>query len=354
MELGSEFSLGDSGKSCEDNVFRFLLGFDAIYTDSGRSALKLLRGLLPPGKVLLPSYICESVYTCFPSDRVRFYELTQDLEIDWNSLFERLNSDVSVVYLHYFNGVLPSEAALLELHKAREKQKFQIVEDTTHSIFSAPLTIGDYGICSLRKWFPIPDGGALYGRNLNGLTASSEAPWVQKKACAMRRKRAYLSGQKGQSCKSEYRRLFAECDHTLDAQQSCYSMSEISRDILVSCSISRMISTRKRNAARMKETITEEFPWLRPLAWTHENECPLFFPVKAQNRDALRAYLISKDVYCAVHWPLQGTPMEAMKTVAVSEQEISLPIDQRYHVVEMEYLLDCLRCYGKETYAETN
>ncbi len=354
MELGSEFSLEDFRDPCEDNIDHFLREFETLYVDSGRSALKLLAGLLPPGKILLPSYICESVYTCFPADCVRFYQLTQNLQIDWDSLFQQIGEDTSVVYLHYFNGVLPGEAMLQELQRAREKQNFQIVEDTTHSIFSAPLTIGDYGVCSLRKWFPIPDGGVLYGQSLNGLAAGGEAPWVRKKVRAMGWKQMYLSGRREQSRKAEYRQLFAVCDCALDVQRECYGMSEVSRKILAGCSISQMLSARKRNTAQMKKAVTEEFPWLQPLAWTRENECPLTFPVKVRKRDALRAYLISKEIYCAVHWPLQGTPMESAGTASVSGQELSLPIDQRYHADEMEYLLNCLRCYGREAYAETD
>ena len=354
MELGSEFSLGAFGKPCEDNIFHFLREYDTLYVDSGRSALRLLREILPPGKILLPSYICESVYACFPADRVCFYQLTQDLQIDGDSLFQQLNGDVSALYLHYFNGVLPGETMLRELRKAREERKFLIVEDTTHSMFSSPLTIGDYGVCSLRKWFPIPDGGVLYGRNLNGLTANGEAPWVREKARAMRWKQIYLSGRGERSRKTEYRRLFAACDHALDAQRDCYGMSELSRKILAGCSVLQTCSARKRNAARIQTAVMEEFPWIQPLAWTRENECPLACPIKVRERDALRAYLISKNVYCAVHWPLRGTPMEAMETAAVSDQELSLPIDQRYHEAEMEYLLNCLRRYGKEIYAETD
>lgn len=354
MELGSEFSLGAFEKPCEDNIFHVLRGFDTLYVDSGRSALKLLCRLLPSGKILLPSYICQSVYTCFPADRVRFYKLTQDLQIDWNSLFRQLDGDISAVYLHYFNGVLPDETMLGELRKVREEQRFQIVEDTTHSLFSSPLTIGDYGICSLRKWFAVPDGGVLYGRSLNGLTVKGEAPWAQEKARAMRWKQMYLSGQGEQWRKTEYRRLFAACDHALDAQQDCYGMSEVSKKILAGCSVLQMRSARKWNAAQIQKAVMEEFPWIQPLAWTRENECPLTCPIKVCNRDALRAYLISKKIYCAVHWPLQGTPMETMETAAVSNQELSLPIDQRYYGDEMEYLLNCLRCYGKEIYAETD
>lgn len=354
MELGSEFSLGPSESFCEDNIFRFLSEFDTLYVDSGRSALKLLRRVLPPGDILIPSYICESVYTSFPADHIRFYQLTTDLQIDGNDLLRKLNHDVSAVYLHYFNGVLPSKALLQKLRDAREKWGFQIVEDTTHSIFSAPLTVGDYGVCSLRKWFPVPDGGVLYGRDLNGLAADGEASWVREKAYAMRQKRRYLFGSGDPADKREYRRLFAACDHALDMQGDCYAISGLSRGILSGCSITRMLFTRQKNAAQVKNMVARQFPWLQPLAWPRRGECSLVLPVKTEHRDALRAYLVERGVYCAVHWPLRGTPMETLETASVSDQELSFPIDQRYHAAEMEYLFNCLRDYGKETHAETD
>lgn len=354
MELGSEFSLEVSQKQCKDNVFHFLRRFETIYMDSGRSALKLLRQILPSGKILLPSYICESVYSCFPTDCVCFYLLTQDLQVDWNNLFQQLNDSVSVVYLHYFNGILPSGAVLQKLRDARAKYKFQIIEDTTHSIFSSPLTIGDFAICSLRKWFPIPDGGVLYGRNLKGLTATGEAPWVRAKIRAMQWKQTYLSDEKDQSLKMAYRKVFAACDNALTEQQDGCLMSDVSKEILENYSISQMISARIRNTEQIKKVIVEECSWLHPLAWTRENEMPLTFPIMVQDRDALRAYLISKDIYCAVHWPLKDTPMEALATSVVSDHELSFPIDQRYGAGEMEYLLNCLRCYGEMIYAKTN
>lgn len=229
MELGSEFSLGVSQIHCKDNIFHFLHEFDTLYVDSGRSALKLLRKILPSGKILLPSYICESVYSCFPANSVCFYPLTQDLQVNWNSLFQQLNDGISVVYLHYFNGVLPDGIILQKLREAREEYKFQIIEDTTHSIFSSPLTIGDFAICSLRKWFPIPDGGVLYGRNLKRLSAAGEAPWVQEKVRAMKWKQIYLSDEKNQNLKIVYRKLFAACDRALAEQSDYYCMSEISK-----------------------------------------------------------------------------------------------------------------------------
>lgn len=357
MELGSEFSLGTAGTPCGDSVFHVLSKFDAVYVDSGRSALRLLLEELRPGTILVPAYICEAVYRCFPKERVRFYNVTSNLEIHWDSLFQQLSNHVSAVYLHYFNGLLPDAAMLRQLRDIREALGFQIIEDTTHSIFSSALTVGDYGVCSLRKWFPIADGGVLYGRKLKRVDINSEAPWVAKKARAMDAKRIYLLSEQeghGAEChKAEYRRLFGLCEHLLDRQRRCYGMSRRSREILESCSVQALISTRKRNAAQVQSALAEGFSWLQPLAWPRGDSCPMLLPVMVQNRDELRAYLTSKKIYCAIHWPLRGTSMESTSVASVSERELSLPIDQRYGAAEMNYLLECLRQYGR-IHAETD
>lgn len=58
-------------------------------------------------------------------------------------------------------GTTPGHIGAVEA--ARLRYGFSIVEDTTHSVFSVRRTIGDLCVCSLRKWFALPGGGALYG-----------------------------------------------------------------------------------------------------------------------------------------------------------------------------------------------
>jgi len=354
MELGSEFSLGKTETSVKDNIFYYLNQFQAVYTDSGRSATRLLASLLPPGPVLMPAYICDSVLSCFPDRPVRFYKLTEDLRIDCSSLLRELDG-TAILYLHFFNGVLP-ESRLLQILKAEKEQRdFTILEDTTHSIFSSPLTVGDYGVCSLRKWFPVPDGGVLYGRKLKGLSAEglSEAPWAGKKAHAMALKAAFLAGEQGEACNAEYRRMFQECDLALDEQVDVCKLSEISRRILAAQSVSRLVAARKQNFAYLKRNLTGV--GYLSLAEPSEGDCPLTFPIRvADGRDTLRQYLISKKIYCAIHWPLQGTPIEDAGLAQVAKEELSLPIDQRYGRAELDYLVDYLKQYRgkKREYAE--
>lgn len=127
-----------------------------LYFDSGRSALRFAARSLRSGTILLPECICDSVITAFSGHTPRFYRLTPSLEIDMDDLLSKLNGEVSAVFLmHYFGAVQP-RAILEQLEAARLRYGFSIVEDTTHSVFSARRTIGDLCVCSLRKWFALP------------------------------------------------------------------------------------------------------------------------------------------------------------------------------------------------------
>ena len=164
MEIGSDFELNIVNlKETGDNIFQYLKEYKVVYTDSGRSAAYILNNLLKPGIALLPSYVCESVIQVYENDfEVQFYKIKRDFSIDWEDFEKKLNHNVAVVYLMHYFGRLQTKDILLQILQTKEKYGFTIIEDSTHSIFTKVRTIGDYCICSLRKWFPIPDGGVLY------------------------------------------------------------------------------------------------------------------------------------------------------------------------------------------------
>ena len=163
MEIGSEFNLRlETLTPTQDNIYNYLSGLNVIYLDSARSALRLLSQTLGDGDILIPEYICDSVIDCFPIERIKFYKLDCDMQINVNDLEEQISANTSVVYVMNYFGVLQSPENLSFLAEQKSKFRFTIIEDTTHSIFSKPITIGDYAIASIRKWFPIPDGGIIY------------------------------------------------------------------------------------------------------------------------------------------------------------------------------------------------
>ena len=73
MELGSEYHLNlDELSECGDNVFSYLNEYNCVYTDSGRSAIRLLSKNMK-GRILMPEYICESVINCFDLEKIVFF-----------------------------------------------------------------------------------------------------------------------------------------------------------------------------------------------------------------------------------------------------------------------------------------
>lgn len=349
MELGSNFELDITQLSYkQDNIFSYLKDYHAVYTDSGRSALKILDKTLKKGIVLLPAYICESVIDVYKKDnQIRFYKINPDMTIDIDDLKSKMDSQVTVIYLMHYFGSIQNDEVLEYLHEAKENYRCCIVEDTTHSIFTREKTIGDYCVCSLRKWFPITDGGVLYTQK--DISDQCNMTLYQKNLFydsleAMILKKYYI--QYGVDCNSIYREIFAKSEQRLDMQTEIYQMSDISMNILECISITQLQAKRKKNYDQLKGKL-KNVPVKDVLST--DNFVPLVYPVYVENRNQFRQYLMENKIYCAVHWPLAGTGLETdSDAVKIYENIISLPIDQRYESMHMEYLAQVIEAYFKE------
>lgn len=349
MELGSNFELDLSGLKYEqDNIFEYLSEYHTIYTDSGRSAIKVLNSVLIRGVILLPAYICESVINAYKQNySIRFYKVNSDMSIDLNDLKKKLDSQVKVVYLMHYFGSIQDKAVLDYLEKKRTEYGYIIVEDTTHSIFTRKRTVGDYCVCSLRKWFPVTDGGVVYSDKR--IISTREEGKIKKSLFydnleAMILKKYYL--QRGIDCNDIYRNIFAQTEHRLDMQTEIYGMSDMAKDILQCISINAMKEKRKRNY-RVLNRFLENTSVKNVLL--SDDFVPLVYPTYVQDRDKLRRYLMQNKIYCAVHWPLDGTGLEKRQdSLNIYKNIISFPIDQRYGNAHMEYLEKVLETYFKE------
>ena len=340
MELGSEFNLNFQDlEEKEDHIFNYLKDYNCIYTDSGRSALRILERIIPKqGKILLPSYTCDSVIECYEEDQIEYYNLDYELNIIWQQLDSLLEQEVAaVVVMHYF-GKMQDKEVLAKLKEKCKQKNIMIIEDTTHSIFTQPCSVGDYCICSLRKWFAIPDGGVLY--SLKGLPEIGEMKkpeWSLNKTYGMFLKSLFL--EKEYDCNSWYRELFAEAEEQLEHQKDICEMSKLSKVLLLSYSIQDMISNRRSNYKKVENGLKD----YGILFWTEMSECPLVCPITIENRNELRRYLIEQQIYCAVHWPVTRQELTGIEVVDyIAKHIMSLPIDQRYGEEHIEYLLKIL------------
>lgn len=346
MELGGDFELDVSQlKKTENHIFNYLESYHTIYVNSGRNAIRLLRAALPKGKVLLPAYICESVIKEFRENGVvEFYKINPDFSIDLEDLKSKIDEQVSVFYLMHYFGALQTESILEYVLEQKRAYQFVVVEDTTHSIFTKRCTVGDYCVCSLRKWFPIMDGGVLYSAgDLSVVDAELRPVAPSEKLDAMILKKMYIKHQL--ECNSLYRAIFSKEESRMDEQPEIFSMSELSRAILKGISLAELRERRKRNYKELYSFLLRLK--IRPILGEGDF-VPLCCPIYVDRRDALRAYLIEHQIYCAVHWPLQGTELEYNQDAkCIAERILSFPIDQRYDMQYMKYLETVMERYGR-------
>ena len=351
MELGSEYNLDLSSLSKKsNNLFTYLSFFQfCIYYDSGRSALREFVTLLRDGEeVLLPEFICESVINCFDRNCIKFYRIKNDFTIDLDDLEYKINRKSKVILLmHYFGALQPLEI-LKSVRDLADKNNCIILEDTTHSIFSARQTIGDYMVCSIRKWMPISQGGVLYSKSSKiGFPCE-----VLRKSRDNYRitgfvlKDLYLKEQL--DCNNEYRQIFSACEKRINDQEKNYLISDLNKFIISCIDTFELIEKRKHNAAFLANKLIDSFGILPAVSFMSD-ECPFVLPIRINNRDDFRSYLIDKKVYCAVHWPADGImENERCQSVRNSRELLSLPIDQRYNENDLTNILQAISTYGSD------
>lgn len=350
MELGSEYNLNLSELWLRENNFTaYFSKYNKVYyTDSGRSAIRCISSRLSKGDtVLIPEYICESVINCFLPYDFSFYKITDTFEIDCDDLLSKITPETKVIFLMHYFGKLQSNESLELIRRMAEENGCVIIEDATHSLFSKIHTIGHYVISSLRKWVPIPKGGILIAIN-DVLTIDPNDIIPDKDNDRLRGmilKDMFLKGE--MDCNTEYREIFKECEDRLDNDNSIKGLSDLAGFILRCIDIDDIRSKRRINYNYLKKKL--EILGIAPVLEIKDDECPFVFPIRVPDRDVFRRYLIDNNIYCAVHWPMDGKLRE-YSTWAVKEsgQMISLPIDQRYNEKHMEYLMEVISGYRGE------
>lgn len=337
LEIGSDFHLMKIEKEVNENIFEYLDEYNAMYYDSGRSALRALLKYIPSNRILLPEYICESVRDCFDTSEVCYYKINKDMKICWDDLLKKSKNNINILYLHFFNGYIDTSYDFKELKRIQKKHKFIVIEDTTHSIFTNRNLIGDYCVCSLRKWFPIPDGGVLYSlKSIPGFKDIKENKWFLSKYKAMQLKTKYLNGQKID--KAYFLNDFSECENRLDEQMGFYRLSRISREILEKIDIKEMVNIRCKNAEYLYNYFSKTR--VETVAMGSEGQVPLFYTLLIENRNNIRKWLIENKIYCPVHWPLFRDIETSSNSIYINSHELSIPLDQRYSCFDMKYIVD--------------
>ena len=210
-----------------------------------------------------------------------------------------------------------------------------IIEDDVQAYyeFKKPLGDVDFKFTSLRKTFAVPDGGLVKTKHLLPVTETPNT-FGQYKAAASLLK----SMREGNFNDQIYLEMFEKGETIIDSELEC-GMSLIAEKLYGSLDEERVKVRRLNNAHHIVELLEKN--GIKPLLPLIKDHVPLFIPIVLRNRDEVRKRMFQQEIFCPVHWPLEGMDLKRGKVMA--ETELSLIIDQRYGQKEMELIIVLLQ-----------
>ena len=314
------------------------LGAPDVYSySSGRAALyqilKFLKQTKEINHILLPDYLCSSVLVsvkAFGLDYT-FYPIDEQLELEPLSFAKVYKKDSPVLVINYFG--LKDLTKQIKVIRSLDEHAI-IIEDDVQAYFEFKKPLGDvdFKFTSLRKTFAVPDGGLVKTKHhLPRVTAPNT--FGQYKAAAALLK----SMREGNFNDQVYLELFEKGESLIDSELDC-GMSNISVKLFDALEVERVRIRRLNNAEYLVEQLNKIGK--KPLLPLLEDHVPLFIPITLNNRDVIRRRLFRNEIYCPIHWPLDG--MDLSKGKEMAETELSLIVDQRYCHKEMNKIVELL------------
>lgn len=310
------------------NVYAYSSGRAALY-----QILKYLRQQKNVDHVLLPDYLCSSVLVPVKELGLdyAFYPINEKLELEPASFQPLYNNGTAVLLINYF-GLQDLSGQIKAIREIDDK--VVIIEDDVQAYyeFIKPLDGVDFKFTSLRKTFAVPDGGLIKTKHHLPKVTTPNTFGQYKAAAALLK-----SMREGNFNDNIYLEMFEKGESLIDDELEC-GMSFIAEKLYSYVDEERVKVRRLNNATYLLEQLNElDIKPILPLA---ENHVPLFVPVVLKNRDAIRKAMFKNEIFCPVHWPLDG--MDIKRGEQMSREELSLIIDQRYGRKEMDEIAKTL------------
>jgi hypothetical protein len=286
-----------------------------------------------PVAVWVPSYTCPSVPEAVAQLglSMRSYNDRPGLTL-WTDPPTPGAHDI-VIIIHYF-GIL--NRAALEWVQTVPTRSWDLIEDCVQAPYTSAVGAhGEYVITSLRKWWPAPDGAQVCANQdltVQPLLNPDEQRISRRLAAKL------LRGQ--QLAEVMYLELTDQSERSLEAGE-IRRVSWLATHLLQRADPQAACRIRRANWAILAAGFAEQAAVQPLFRGLDPGEVPLAFPILVpESREELRRFLMSERIFCPVHWTL--APDAPGIDRELSQQMLSIPLDQRYGPVEMHRVLSNL------------
>ncbi len=336
-----------------------------VYTQSGREAIAWALRSLEENEpeilkeCLMPAYMCDTVFFPFEQEgwKLHFYHIGKNLEAAQEELRKQIEHiRPGLLFIHPYYG-MDTWKPMRSLLKEWRSQGLHIMEDVTQSYYLEEAGAeADYVIGSLRKWYPLPDGGfAASDMSLSKKELPYGGEFTQSRLELLTDKWDYLYGGKDEeekrALKKAYLKKNKEMEEWLDKHSDVNSISGISRGIL-DRENEEMCKRRRNENYKQLHQAFQDIKSVRPVfEFLEEEAAPLYFPVYAEEREEFQEFLRKRDVYAPVLWPVGKENEGYLSTEEryIFDHLLALPMDQRYDSEAMEQIRNAVFDYERRT-----
>ena len=296
---------------------------------SGRAAFAwLLKNVVKPRRVYLPTFICWSLVDVmlqrFPDLKLEFYTVDSNLNCRYPT---DLTADDVVVNIHYFgHSSVYAATGGMETVFEDVSHCFLPVPEEDNSQDSElsgtwPEHITRYQFGSLRKAYRVADGGFVNGAFCPGYEADPHLDaWLRLAAVDWRDLR--------------------EAENMTDRQFRISDISSQSLAVVLSTNIKSAADRRRANNV----FLNNNFDCGTELVDFADDEIPLlnvrYFDC-TQERDSLRDYLATENVFTSIHWPVhehlrQQNRFDTQGALWIERHSFAIPVAEDFGNEQME------------------
>lgn len=344
FEIGSEYDWDSNVpylKEDENDFFASVSKQNVRFLRSGRDAIRYVARLCKEKcqTVLMPALMCSCVPEQFVEEgyKVVYYKVHADFSADMNDIEKKLSANSVFFFMNYFGQPFITVEQIKKIKNRHEN--IICVEDITHDFLKRRTEEfqSDYTVCSIRKWFAIPDGGMVIGKErFDEVQVEINSYFAELRERAMKQKSTYLNNGIP-SEKEEYRTVLATSNDYIDNIDHIAYIQEKSMNILSHIDLKRIYELRVKNVNVLKQEIES-------LVTTCANST-LYYPIHVGNRQGeVQRKLAEHSIYLPVIWPV---PQEAKGVCSVADDVaqsmLAIPCDHRYSVKDMEKIVEVLK-----------
>ena len=265
----------------------------------------------------MPVFTCHVVYDSIRQEgcEVIPYKLDEEL-----LPVTEFHSDDFIIYNNYF-GVLGENIRQLATRYPN------LIADNAQAFYSHPNCRA--AVYSPRKFFGLPDGGILRGKDIPRLPLQTENQSASVSSHLL--KRIELGAQVAYTD-------FVRNDKWLE-QYDVRHMSPLTVGIMGNIDYRNAAEKRMANFKYLHNRLGTKFPILMA-----EDDVPLVYPLLIEDGGSeLRDHLIRNNVFCARYWPnVLGEATKDDLEFKFAHDIVAIPIDQRYDKNDMDSIINLI------------